>query len=175
MSYYDRTHDQRQRSAKPRQSKAAAWTNKVLTNDQKAKLSILARTAYDIQVQAGLIDSSYDDWRYEQTTIACGQPSFRAATQTHFRSILAHYLRLAGKTAEADALWKKSGRVAGSTQIHDTHENREVAKAINGRISEAYVMAIVTNKHAGISANNLTAQDLQNLVYTLKARLRKMA
>lgn len=180
MSYYDRSNSPDPRQAKPRPQRAQSWTTKLLSNEQKAKLSIAAKAAWDIQLKAGLVEGNFDAWRYAQTKIACGVESFREATNSHFRSILAHFLRLAGKTGESDAVWKKTGRVAGSTQVQDTHENREVARAIirdmvagsNGKISQAYVMAIVANKHPGVGPENLTARDLQNLVYTLKSRLR---
>ena len=177
MSYHDRSNSP---EPKQRPKRAAAWTTKLLSNDQKTKLSIAARDAWAVQTKAGLVDGKFDDWRYTETEIACGTRSFRECRNTDFRPILAHFLRLAGKTAEAEEIWKKTGRVAGSNQIHDTHENRDVARAIirdmvagsNGKISQAYVMAIVANKHPGVSQENLTARDLQNLVFTLKARLR---
>ena len=181
MSFYDRSNTPEPRQSKTRPQRAQSWSTKLLSNEQKAKLSIAAKDAWDIQSKAGLVDGKFDEWRYAQTKIACGVESFREATNSHFRSILAHFLRLAGKTAEADAIWNKTGRVAGSTQVQDTHENREIARAIirdmvagsNGKISQAYVMAIVANKHPGVSPENLTARDLQNLVFTIKARLRK--
>jgi hypothetical protein len=180
MSYYDRASTSDFQQSKPRSQRAQNWTNKLLSNEQKAKLSITAKAAWEIQSRAGLVEGNFDDWRYAQTKIACGVESLREANQSHFRSILAHFLRLAGKTAEADAVWKKTGRVEGSSQIADTHENREVARAIirdivaesKGKISEAYVMTIVASKHPDVAPQDLTARDLQNLVYTLKSRLR---
>ena len=178
MSFYDRSNAP---EPKQRPQRAQSWTTKLLSNDQKTKLSIAARDAWAAQTKAGLVEGKFDDWRYSETEIACGTRSFRECMNSDFRPILAHFLRLAGKTTEAEAIWKKTGRVAGSTQIHDTHENREVARAIirdmvagsNGKISQAYVTAIVANKHPGVSVEKLTARDLQNLVFTLKARLRK--
>ncbi|MBV5332131.1 hypothetical protein JZU54_00765, partial [bacterium] len=71
----------------------------------------------------------------------------REATNQHFRSIEAHFARLCGNEKKAQSIWQKTGRVQGSTEAHDTHENREVARAIlrdlvaasNGLISEGYV------------------------------------
>lgn len=186
MSYYDRNSSAqkppRRRAAAAPATKAVSWTNKRLDNGQKAKLSIAARVAWDIQSQAGLVDGKFDDWRHAETKVACGLESLREATNAHFRSILAHFFRLAGKIAEADAVWAKTGRVAGSTQVHDTHENREVARALirdlvtgsNGRLHPAYVAAIARGKFGNEDLLALTAKDLQDLLFTLRARLRKL-
>lgn len=181
MSYYDRASSSVTRRKRPATTGAAAWSNKPLSNSQKAKLAIAARSAWAAHTQAGLTDENFDDWRHAQTRIACGTESLRSATNQHFRSILAHFLRLAGKTSAAEAMWQKTGRVAGSNQIHDTHENRDTARALirdlvansHGRITDAYVAAIVRDKFAGTDYYNLTALDLQQLLYTLKARFRK--
>jgi len=125
-----------------------------------------------------LVDGPFDDWKYEQTEIACGQPSLRAAKDSDFRPILAHFLRLAGRVKEADEVWAKTGRVSGSDQIGDTHENREKARAIirdlvvnsQGLINDAYVSKCVN----GRDLMDMTALELQQLVSTLSARLRAM-
>lgn len=179
MSYYDRSASASQNA---RRTQAPSWSNKLLDNAQKAKLAIAAKSAWDIQSKAGLADADFDSWRRAQTKIACGVESFRLATNNHFRSILAHFLRLAGRVAEADALWQKTGRVAGSSQAGDTHENREAARAIlrnliagsKGLINVAYVNAIAADKFPGADLSALTALDLQQLVITVKARIRKL-
>lgn len=179
MSYYDRNQAESSRPKRTPKRYAASWTNQPLSNEQKAKLSIAARAAYEIQSEAGLVDAPLDDWRRDQTKIACGVASFRDATNTHFRSILAHFLRLSGRVEDAEKIWKTTGRVAGSNQIGDTHENREVARAIltrlvadsRGLISQGYVTAIAADKFPGKDLQHLTAGDLQDLVITIKARL----
>jgi len=183
MSYYDRQHSSTSSARRgPSKPAAATWSAQPLTPAQKAKLSIAARSAWDIQTKAGLTDGSFDDWRHAQTKIACGHASFRAATNSHFRSILGHFFRLAGKTGRAAALWARTGRVAGSDQVGDTHENREAARVIirtiidasNGLLSEAYVAAIMRGRFDNLALSDLTARDLQQLAYILRARLRKM-
>jgi hypothetical protein len=183
MSYYDRTKSSSNRPRKASKSAPANWAKKPLSNAQKAKLSIAARTAWDIQVETGLASGSFDDWKHAENKVACGLESIRDATNSQFRSILAHFLKLAGKTSESKKLWSKTGRVAGSTDVHDTHENREVARAIitdllqtsNGRMNDAYIAAILADQHKGRSYHDLTAKELQQLVFTLTARLRKMS
>jgi len=182
MSFAKRQSDSQKPDRQPKPSKAQNWVTKPLTHPQKAQLSIAARAAFDIQSEHGLTaDLSYDDWRYRETEIACGKSSLRECTNREFRSILARFLQLAGKEAEAAALWKTTGRVKGSDEIHDTHENREVAKAIirdkiaasRGAINDAYVAAIVRNQHQGKTIHDLTASELQALVFTIVNRLEK--
>jgi len=184
MSHYERIANSTEtpRVKKPSaQGKSKVWTSHLLSTVQKTKLSIAARSAWEIQSNSGLVDGKFDDWRYTETEIACGVRSFREARNSDYLSILAHFLRLAGKTAEAEAAWAKTGRVTGSTEQHDTHENREVARAIlrdlvaksNGKLSDSYVLAIATRKHPGATLDTLTARQLQQLVFTLKARLRR--
>jgi len=178
MSYYERN----QSRSRPPVKRAENWAKKPLSNPQKAKLSIAAKAAWQIQVTAGLDDGSFEDWKHAQNKIACGFESIRDATNSQFRSILGHFLKLSGKTSEAKKIWKTTGRVTGSSEIHDTHENRETARVIirdiieksAGRINDDYVTAIITDKHAGRPYLDLTAKDLQQLVFTLKTRLRTL-
>jgi hypothetical protein len=182
MSFQKRQADNAKPARKPATKAAKNWVTKPLTNPQKAQLSIAARAAFDLQNEHGLTgDLKYDDWRREQTEIACGKDSFRDCTNREFRSILARFLQLGGKEAEAAALWANTGRVEGSTELNDTHEQRELCKAIlrdkitasRGVISDAYVAAIVRNKHQGKTLDDLTASELQQLIYTVVNRLAK--
>ena len=181
MSYFDRANA----SSKPAQRRApkaaADWVTKPLSNSQKATLSIAGKAAWEIQHQAGLTDSACDDWRHEQVFIACGKAGLREATNKHYRAILAHFQRLCGQEQKAQSTWAKTGRVQGSTEAHDTHENREVARAIlrdliassQGLIGEGYVDAISRSKFAAKTPPDLAAAQLQELVITVRERLRK--
>lgn len=182
MSLYKRQADDSTPARKPKPAAAQNWVTKGLTNPQKAQLSIAAREAFDVQTSHGLTDGiSYDEWRHAETKIACGKESFRDCTNKDFRSVLARFYALAGREQDAAALWQKTGRVKGSEELNDTHENRELCKALirdkiaasQGAISEAYVAAIIRNKHQGKTIHDLTASELQQLVYTITARLAK--
>ena len=122
MSYYKRSEKEPRRA---RKSAGKSWgDNAPLTNPQKGKLSMYAREAWDALDRAGLVDGEdFDDWKHTQTEIACGVNSFRLATNKQFRSIKGRFLRLAGKEAEAKKTLSTTGRVAGSKEQHDTHEN----------------------------------------------------
>lgn len=181
MSYYDRQYSDKKPRSKPAPKQAAEWATKPLSGPQKATLAIAARAAWDVQHAAGLTGDDMDAWRHEQVKIACGKDGLREANQTHYRAILAHFQRLAGQEEKSRQTWSKTGRVTGSAEVHDTHENREVARAIirdlvagsHGAISEPYVEAICRNKFEGRDLLHLTASELQQMVMTVRARLRK--
>lgn len=181
MSILQRQSDESKQPRKPAAKAAQMWVTKPLNNAQKAQLSIAARDAFKVQESHGLTESNFDTWRHEQIHIATGEQcaGLREATNKHFRSILARFLALAGKEKEAAEIWKKTGRVNGSQQVGDTHENRELARAIirdkiassQGVINDSYVAAIIRNKHQGKTLHDLTAGELQQLVFTITARL----
>ena len=182
MSIYKRQSDDSKPARKPEAAAAKNWATKPLDNGQKAKLSIAGREAYKIQSEHGLTDDlSFDDWRRDQVQIACGKGGLRECTNKDFRSVLARFYRLAGREKEADELYSKTGRVKGSDQMGDTHENRDVCRALirdkiaasNGAINDAYVADVVRHKHQGKTIHDLTAAELQRLVYTITARLAK--
>lgn len=181
MSYYDRRQSSSKPASSPARRVAADWANAPLSKAQKAALSIAARAAWEIQREAGLAGDDPEVWRHEQVFIACGRAGLREATNNHFRSIEAHFARLCGNEKKAQDKWQKTGRVKGSTEEHDTHENREVARAIlrdlvtasNGLISEGYVDSISRSKFADRTQYELTALELQDLVITVRERLRK--
>lgn len=72
-----------------------------LSNDQKTKLAILARRAYDKHKDAGLIDDdvTFDDWRGAECSAATkGRVTgFRSATNRDYRLIRGHFAMLAGE------------------------------------------------------------------------------
>ena len=177
MSYYKRSEKEPRRA---RKSAGKSWgDNAPLTNPQKGKLSMYAREAWDALDRAGLVDGEdFDDWKHTQTEIACGVNSFRLATNKQFRSIKGRFLRLAGKEAEAKKTLSTTGRVAGSKEQHDTHENRELKfKLIMGLVSSGKIDAgLVTlkaqDKFGTMDLNTLTNKQLEGLYLTLKGRAR---
>jgi hypothetical protein len=184
MSYFDR---QSQSGSKPRFSKKTAarnWASKALSNEQKTKLVLYAKAAYEIQCRAGLCETDETTFRHSQVAIATGKAGIRECNNSHFRSIAAHFLRLAGREKEADEIWKKTGRVNGSDEIGDTHENRETAKAIlrdlvklsGGAINDKYVADIANDRFEEFrekGLDGLRATQLQDLVFVITQRLRK--
>lgn len=181
MSYYTRQKEESTPVKKPKPTMAKQWVNKPLNHAQKAEIIILAKAAFAIHADNGLTDDTYDDWRHQQNQIACQKSSLREATNRDYRSLKAHYLQLAGREAESKAIWAKTGRVKGSEELHDTHENRELARTLirkqitasDGLITDAYVESILADKHHGQTLADLTASQLQKLLYTIINRLSK--
>lgn len=180
MSYFDRANASSKPAAR-RAPKARDWVTQPLSKSQKTTLSILARKAWSIQREAGLTDCAFDAWRHEQVFIACGRAGLTDANNKHYRSILGHFQRLAGDEEGAQKTWAKTGRVAGSTEVHDTHENRELARALlrdlvagsGGLITEQYCEEVCRPKSGGRGLYEATAKELQDTVMTVTARLRE--
>jgi hypothetical protein len=180
MSSFDRRKSSSESATKPSRRVAADWATAPLSPAQKAKLSIAAKAAWEIQREAGLTGDDAEAWRHEQVFIACGRAGLREATNKHFRSIEAHFAQLCGNEKQAQEKWSKTGRVQGSAEAHDTHENREAARAIlrdlvaasAGAISEAYCETICRGKSAGKGLYQATALELQDVVKTISARVR---
>jgi hypothetical protein len=180
MSYFDRRSPGSKPASKSSRRVAADWATAPLTASQKTKLVIAARAAFEIQREAGLAGDDFEAWRHEQVFIACGRAGLREATNAHFRSIEGHFARLAGNEKKAREKWSKTGRVQGSTEIHDTHENRDLARALlrdlvagsAGLISDDYCEAICRDKSEGRGLFEASARELQNVVITVTSRLR---
>jgi hypothetical protein len=180
MSYHERQSTSAGAPRQRHQASARQWASKPLTSAQKSSLAVLAKDAYAIQCRAGLCDMPPDDFRRLQVYIATGKNGLRECDNTHFRAIKAHFLRMAGRAAEADATWAKTGRVKGSDEIHDTHENRETARSVlrdlvrlsRGAISDAYIEEILADRFHGASLDDLRASQLQDLVFVITQRLR---
>lgn len=183
MSFYERERadGQQPRARKATAARAREWGRKALTTAQKTRLAMLVKEAYTVQEQAGLVDGDEKTFRHEQVAVATGKAGLRECDNSNFRAIKAHFLRLAGRENEAAAQWAKTGRVQGSEEIGDTHENRETALAVlretialsGGLVSEEYARTIAADQCGGREMEEMTASELQTLVYTVVQRLRK--
>jgi hypothetical protein len=178
MSYYDRSRQE----ARPRRPNSARnWAaSKSLSNDQKAKLSILAKACWQIQVEAGIFDGTEKEFRHQQVEIATGKAGLTACSNADYRAIYAHFLKLQGNAKAAAAVYAKTGRVKGSKEVHDTHENRELAfhqimrlaQVSDGAITDSYAADLSSDMFAGSPIHQLTASQLQALLFTLVERVR---
>ena len=178
MSYYDRSRE----DARPRRPKTARnWAaSKALSHDQKAKLSILSKACWQIQVDAGIFDGTEKEFRHQQVEIATGKPGLTACSNADYRAIYGHFLKLQGNTKAAAEVYSKTGRVKGSTEVHDTHENHELAfhqimsliRISDGAITDSYADEMSRDMFSGSPIHKLTASQLQSLLFTLVERLR---
>lgn len=86
-----------------------------------------ARAAFDQLATHGLIDQgvTFDAWRHAQVREAVGRDGLRACEHRHWRSLMAHFLTLAGRQEAALALRLRTGKVKDHGSPDDTREARE--------------------------------------------------
>ncbi len=174
------------RKVKRWDDEALNWSTTLLSNTQKALIAQLAAKAYKAQKY---LDVTLEEWRRDEQEIACGKRSLKSCNQTHFLSLVAHFQALAGEATQSKNTWSRTGRVKGSTILHDTHENRKTAMANimqelddhkarlakwktepPAPITYPYVLAIVKNQHKK-PIEELTAAQLQRLLFTVVNRI----
>jgi hypothetical protein len=137
-----------------------------LTRDQKTRLILLARDAWE---QAGGAASGQDftAWRYEQTEAACGRASLRVATQRDFRAIRGHFRGLLGRTRGAfrDAVAAATDD-RGFVLAKLRHEIRAAEDVIEA--GEAYVRRIARSRFKTGQLEALSSKELWSLVFDLR-------
>ncbi len=103
-----------------------------LKPDSRQKLAINARNAFDYQRDLGNVEDgvTFNDWRHDQVMEVVGKPGISACNGGDFRPVMAHFLALAGKDAEAFRQHMRTGPVKDSSPADDTHEAREQWLAI---------------------------------------------
>lgn len=79
---------------------AARGMNARMSNEEKGKLSILAKQAYDVMKRNGATDEAEKDFRHRISLQACGY-RISEARRGHFNDIAAAFLAIAGNTKQA--------------------------------------------------------------------------
>ena len=136
-----------------------------LTREQKRRLVMLARTAYDrVGCREG---QTFADWRHEQQQAACGLSSLRAATQRDFRTLRGHFRAIAGDKVGAfrDFLASETGD-AGFALAKLRHEIRNAADVIQD--GERYVQSIARSRFKTSDLNALGAKQVWNLIFDVR-------
>ena len=149
-----------------------------LSNQQKATITILARMAFDQQVEAGLIEfaqggktKALEAFRQAEQLAAVEQASLTECTQAHYCDLCAHFFALTGKVRAAlDILLKVRAAdteeaAAKQLQIFLIRQTLEA-----GGLHENYALAIARRKHKANSFDDLTAVQLQQLHWTVVNR-----
>lgn len=175
------------------------WHLTSLSNSQKARLSILAREAWDVAKQRGAVDDSmtYDEWRHEQQQEACGLASLKEATQAHYLALRGKWFVILGNLEQAfydmlnageenearrNMAWRLTGQLALLADgINARHEdlrlqNTDMPALTTAEAAQqawAYASSIAKISHkARIEA--LNARGLELLGYTLTNRANDM-
>ena len=138
-----------------------------LSNEQKASICILAKTAADA-VGVSFINTAHArEWRQEQQYKAVGKQSLTECVQDDFLPIRAHFLNLAGQSAVAMNMHLK----------HDTEPKRIAMHKLTEACARAgkplaYAAAICRSKNK-CALDEANVKQIWQLVFTIKNRTPK--
>jgi hypothetical protein len=136
-----------------------------LSNEQKARICILARQGFDLVVT----DLDLQAWRRAQQLAACGKESLTACTQEDFLKLKSHFQKLAGE--EGDSL-RTANREAGDPARVALFKLRE-AMTERG-LSIGYAINICRTQYK-CTLEQASAKQLWCLVYTIRNRRKPTA
>lgn len=112
----------RKLSAKPARKSGTPGATGNLTNPEKTKLLLQAKDAW----QKADPHTPFDQWRTEQVMEAVGLAGISKLNRSHWRTVMAHFLIIAGKEDEAfkllNATGKKTYRPTNSLDTWETSE-----------------------------------------------------
>ncbi|HMO99648.1 MAG TPA: hypothetical protein PKE26_11110 [Kiritimatiellia bacterium] len=136
-----------------------------LTREQKKRLVMLARAAYD---RAGCREGqSFEDWRHEQQLEACGLSSLRVATQRDFRAIRGHFRAIAGDKVGAFRDFVTSETGDASFALAKLRHECEAAGDVIERPVE-YVQSISRSRFKTSDLKSLSSKQVWGLVFDLR-------
>jgi hypothetical protein len=135
----------RKAPAKPVQKPRAAGS---LTRGETTNLVMAAQEAFNYQLALKRVDpaTTFDAWRRDQVMESVGLAGISKIGRSHFRTVKAHFLTLAGRDDEAFGLLNRTGQKTDHGNPADTHES---AEAIVAKIREAL------RNHATVPADRL--------------------
>ena len=141
----------------------AGW--KPLTNEQKARLSILARKAAEVQRVAGGY-KAVDAWRHEISIKACGV-RISEATQSHWADLKSAFEDLGGRPEKAF-----------HTQMREGDNKRRIAlwkltQALAAKGLHPGYAAAICRAQFKCSLEDASAKQLWCLFYTVTNRRKK--
>ena len=155
-----------------------------LSKIQKAKLAQLAKEAFEIQYKNGLIDSEGDsksaqftNWRREHQKEAVDCESLTKCIQRDYLPLKAYFESLTGQDGDSFNTHMKNLPATSKADPDDTPEARQqVIKRIEQEIEGTkyhlgYVKKIALNKHQTTNLENLTKEQLTQLLMTIKKRV----
>jgi len=166
------------------------WTFTPLSNQQKARLSILAKQAWMLAQKRGAIEDgvTFDQWRYDQQKEACSVASLRDADQSHFLPLRGKWFVILGNLELAfyDMLnagdlpektrqmkWRLIGFVAILADGIQAEKARiKVMVEADQAAKEAwnYTLALAKDKYSGRRVESLGPDELQQLCHTVVNR-----
>lgn len=135
----------RKPSAKSLQKPGTPGEHGSLTNAEKQKLVLQAKEAWGYQIMRKLIpaDTTFDDFRSAQVMNTVGLPGISKLNRSHWRTVSAHFLTLAGREDEAFELLNRTGeKTYRGGKPGDTWETAEayvahIRKALADHLAES--------------------------------------
>lgn len=154
-----------------------------------------------VEVDCASQSARLAEWRRAQQLAAVGIDSLTECRNEHFRTLRAHFSTLAGREDRAYRDYTRTGRVRDRGPAEDTHEAREATRKLildellahghrcdprrpefnrliaekieanGGMITQNYVIAIAKAKCRGRKIDSLTAEELRQILYTLRNRI----
>jgi hypothetical protein len=135
-----------------------------LTKEQKARICILAREAWERVGRPGDIT----EWRREQQARACGTSSLRACTQLDYLRLRGHFLSLKGQEGAAFRDLVKAG--TEGWRIADYKLREACGEA--GVAYPEYPEALARKIH-GVGLGEAGEKVLWQLVFTVRKRMQR--
>lgn len=138
---------------------------------EKRELAILCRKAWDSLGRPGLADGgkvgeAFDTWRHQQVMMCCERTGLRQARHEDYNYIRAHMLRILGAGRQADQAILRVAterRRQALAKLRDECRNAlHVAKPV------AYIQAIAKSKFKTTIINDLAANQIWQLIYSLR-------
>lgn len=135
----------RKTSAKRVQKSGTSGETGKLSHAEISKLLLQAKEAWGYQLACNGIqpDATFDDFRRDQVQAAVGLPGISKLNRSHWRTVSAHFLTLAGREDEAFDLLNRTGnKTYRGTKPGDTWETAEayvshIRKALADHLAES--------------------------------------
>lgn len=150
-----------------------------LSPRQLGVLISLARDAYAATMDTFPPAESFDDWRHRQCMLVVERQGFRACRNEDYLSLRAHFLRLAGRDAEAAEAEIRAAsedhrhaRYAYDRAVSAAARAFAAARAVGKDAPEdadAYARGWLANRH-GVTLATATDQQLHSAAYLLRRK-----
>lgn len=154
----------------PAQCDGKSIARRGLTPAQVTKLAILSKRAYEQEKALGLLADgvTFDAWRHAECQAAAGVPGLTGANQATYRTLRAHFAKIAGD--DADAFRDHIGAGSDAAQGTDlaTHHLKKNCEKFD-LAYPAYPAAICRSQFK-CSLGDATAKQLWKLIYTIRTR-----
>lgn len=128
--------------------------------------------AWNVMRVRGLAGEDLESWRREEQFKACHKEYLRAATQSDYPKIVAHFMRLLGRAEDARRWDLKA--VGGNIAVA-RHKLREAIAAAAPTLGDAaaYAAAIARCKFKTADLDALTARQAWTLVFDIRRAAQK--